>query len=559
MSPTTPDGRAAPPEDETRAGVAGAGDARTQDPTEVREAEVRDERGGPVRRWGPLVLIVLAAAYALTAAPTGVAPPEEGGHYGFSSLLPALVTLVLVFFTREVVSSLFAGIAVAGFVVRDANIIDRFLMPSIGSESFALILLVYLWALGGLIGLWTRTGGARHFAEWAGRKIVRGPRTAKLFAWLMGIVFHQGGTISTILAGTTVRPVTDAERVSHEELSYIVDSTASPIATVIPLNAWPLYVAGLLVGTTPLFATEQDVVTFFFRSVPLNFYGLFAVTLTLLFALELLPWEGGKMRAARRRARAGGDLDRAGSEPLAAEELSMLRIPAGYRPGLEDFMVPLGVLIGVALTGVLAAAVTGLRAGQIEVFLASIDVPIAEAFGLALLSAMALALLKGMSVRGVVNGFVDGCKGVTIGAIVLALAVTLGAVSRNLGTANFIVEIAQDVVQPVFLPALFMAVCMAVAFSIGSSWGTYAVVFPLAMPLAYAVNPDPFYVSLCFGAVLGGAVFGDQCSPISDTTILSSLACGADVMDHVLTQLPLALAAAGIGAALATALAAIAM
>ncbi|MBW3534754.1 MAG: sodium:proton antiporter [Gemmatimonadetes bacterium] len=510
-----------------------------------------------MRRWGPLVLIALAGAYALAAAPTGVAPPEQGGHYGLSSLLPALVTLLLVFFTREVVSSLFAGIAVAGFVVRDPNIIDRFLIPSIGSESFALILLVYLWALGGLIGLWTRTGGAQHFAVWAGRKIVRGPRTAKLFAWIMGIVFHQGGTISTILAGTTVRPVTDAEGVSHEELSYIVDSTASPIATVIPLNAWPLYVAGLLVGTTPLFMTEQDVVTFFFRSVPLNFYGLFAITLTLLFALDLLPWEGAKMRAAKTRARTTGELDRAGSEPLAAEELSRLRIPAGYRPGLEDFMVPLGVLIGTALTGVVGAAFVGLRAGQIEVFLASIDVPIAEAFGLAVLSAMVLALLKGMSLRGVVNGFVDGCKGVTIGAIVLALAVTLGAVSRNLGTANFIVEVASDMVSVIFLPALFMGICMAVAFSIGSSWGTYAVVFPLAMPLAWAVNPDPFYLSLCFGAVLGGAVFGDQCSPISDTTILSSLACGSDVMDHVLTQLPLALSAAALGAALATALAAV--
>ena len=265
------------------------------------------------------------------------------------------------------------------------------------------------------------------------------------------------------------------------------------------------------------------------------------------------------MKAARLRSRATGELDRPGSEPLAAEELSRLRVPAGYRTGLEDFLVPLGVLIGVALTGVVGAALAGLAAGQIEVFLASINVPIAEAFGLALLSAMVLALIKGMSVRGVVNGFVDGCKGVTIGAIVLALAVTLGSVSRNLGTANFIVEIARDVVQPVLLPALFMGICMAVAFSIGSSWGTYAVVFPLAMPLAYAVNPDPFYVSLCFGAVLGGAVFGDQCSPISDTTILSSLACGADVMDHVLTQLPLALAAAGLGAAVATALAIVAV
>lgn len=525
----------------------------------------RRPRPGGLRRWTPLVLVAGAAAWAWAASPGGVEVLDQVGHYGLASVLPAVVTLVLVFFTREVVSSLLAGIVVGGFVVRDVNIVDRFLIPSIGSESFAVILLVYLWALGGLIGLWTRTGGARHFAEWAGERIVRGPRTAKVFAWIMGVVFHQGGTISTILAGTTVRPVTDEERVSHEEVSYIVDSTASPVATIIPLNAWPLYVAGLLVGTIPLFGTEQDVVRFFFRSIPFNFYGIFAVAMTLLFALDLLPWIGGKMRRARERARVTGQLDHPDADPLMPEELDTLRIPEDYRPGLEDFLVPLGVLIGVALTGVLFPLFAAMGTGSIETFLSGIDVPIAEAFSLAVLSAMVVAAAKGMRLKQIVGGFVDGCKGVTIGAIILALAVTLGQVSRALGTADYIVETTAHVLSPVFLPALFLAICMAVAFSIGSSWGTYAVVFPLAMPLAWAVVmeagvPDPtFYLSLAFGAVLGGAVFGDQCSPISDTTILASLACGADVMDHVLTQLPLALAAAGGAAVLYTALAAVAL
>jgi len=524
------------------------------------------------RKAAPFVLTGIAALVAWALTPELVVPVEEGGHYGFTSLLPALTTLVLVFFTRDVVSSLFLGILVAGFVlfgssgaVGDLNLIDGFFLPAIGTREFAVILLVYLWALGGLIGIWTRTGGARHFATWAARKIVRGPRSAKFFAWLMGIVFHQGGTISTILAGTTVKAVTDEQRVSHEELTYVVDSTASPIATVIPLNAWPLYVAGLVVGTAPIFATQQEVVTFFFRSVPLNFYGIFAVILTLLFALELLPWEGRKMRRARERARTTGELDGPDAEPLAAEELTRLRISPGYRPGLEDFLVPLGVLIGVALTGVVGPLIPAIQQGNIEVFLSGISVPIAEAFGLAVLSAMALAIFKGMDLKEVVDGFVDGCKGVTIGAIILALAVTLGRVSRELGTAGYIVETTAHLVAPVILPALFMFICMVVAFSIGSSWGTYAVVFPLAMPLAWAVTQqagvaDPtFYMSLTFGAVLGGAVFGDQCSPISDTTILSSLACGCDVMDHVLTQLPLALAAATAGGVVATGLAFIAL
>lgn len=510
------------------------------EPTEAEQLTSHPDR---VRRWisGSAVVGVVLLIWFFAAGTL----PEEGQHIGFWSLLPALTTLVLVFITREVVSSLFAGIAVGGIVSGQFNLVSDFLIPAIGSEQYALILLVYLWALGGLIGLWTRTGGAVAFAEWAGAKIVRGPRSARFFAWLMGVVFHQGGTISTVLAGTTVRPVTDRQRVSHEELTYVVDSTASPAATVIPFNAWPLYVAGLVVGTIPLFATTQDAVTFFFRSIPYNFYGIFAVVMTLLFALGLLPHVGGKMQRAIDRARTTGQLNAPDAKPLAADELTRLKVPENYPAGLADFLLPMGTLLGVAIIPYVVARIQG-GAGQVY---------IAEAFGTAVLVAFVVAVAKGLSLKGAIEGFVDGCKGVTIGAIVLGLAVTLGMVSRELGTAAWIVEATSGIISPTFLPAILMGICMVVAFSIGSSWGTYAVVFPLAMPLAWAINPDPFYISLCFGAVLGGAVFGDQCSPISDTTILSSLACGADLMDHVTTQLPLAITAASAGAIVATVLA----
>ncbi len=493
----------------------------------------------PAKGRGRVGVIALVVAFALLYFVAPGALPGDGGHIGAYSVLPALFTLLLVFVTRDVITSLFLGVLTGGVVSGELNIIERFFLPAIGSSSFATILLVYLWALGGLIGLWTRTGGARVFAERAGATIVRGPRTARFFAWLVGVIFHQGGTISTILAGTTVRPITDAQRVSKEEVTYIVDSTASPIATVLPFNAWPLYVAGLVIGTTPLFATEQDAVTFFFRSIPFNFYAIFAVLSTLLFSFGWLPWTGGKMKRAIERARTTGKLNAPGAKPLTAEELTELKMPEDYPSGIADFIVPMGTLLGVAI---------------VPYFLTG-TVRIAEAFGLAVVVAVVLSLIKGLPLKEAVEGFVDGCKGVTVGALILALAVTLGEVSRTLGTANWIVEIAAQLVMPALLPAILMAICMAVAFSIGSSWGTYAVVFPLAMPLAWAVDPSPFYMQLCFGAVLGGAVFGDQCSPISDTTILSALACGGDVMDHVLTQLPLALAAAGRGAVAATGLA----
>jgi len=507
---------------------------QTSDPPAGRPGTPR-----PPPARGRIGVLIVAAGLILIGLVAPGSLPAEGGHIGFYSVLPAALTLALVFITRDVVTSLFLGVATGGVVSGHLNVIGQFFIPAIGSSSFATILLVYLWALGGLIGLWTRTGGARAFAEAASRRIVRGPRSARFFAWLVGVVFHQGGTISTILAGTTVRPVTDAHRVSKEEVTYIVDSTASPIATVLPFNAWPLYVAGLVLGTTPLFATEDASVAFFFRSIPFNFYAIFAVLSTLLFAFGWLPWVGGRMKRAIARSRTTGQLNAPAAQPLAADELTQLQVPEDYAGGVADFAVPMLTLLGVAI---IPYFITG-------------NVRIAEAFGLAVLVAVILALLKGMPLKTVVSGFIDGCKGVTVGAIILGLAVTLGEVSRTLGTAAYIVETTSRFIVPAALPAILMAICMAVAFSIGSSWGTYAVVFPLAMPLAYAINADPFYMSICFGAVLGGAVFGDQCSPISDTTILSALACGGDVMDHVTTQLPLALAAAGLGAVASTLLA----
>ncbi len=466
---------------------------------------------------------------------------QAPGHddFGLWSVVPAALTLVLCFWTREVISALFIGIAAGGIVSGQFNIIAAYLLPAVGTESYAQILLVYLWCLGGLIGLWSRTGGARYFARWAGERIVRGRRTAKLFGCFIGTVFHQGGTISTILAGSTVKPVSDQAGVSHEELSYIIDSTASPIAAVVPFNVWPAYVAGLVVGTIPLFATTDDAVSFFFKAILFNFYGILAVVFVYTFALEINPFVFGKMKRAMERVKATGELDAPGAKTMSSRELDELKIPEGYRTGNMDFVLPILTLIGVAVGGLVF---TG-------------RVPINEAFVLAVLVAMGVAMMKGMTLNDVMDGFVDGVKGVSLGAIILALAVTLGRVSSSLGTAGFLIRTTSEIIVPPLLPAILMAVCMVIAFSVGSSWGTYAVVFPIAMPLAHAVNPDPFFIILCFGAVVGGAVWGDQCSPISDTTILSSLSTGSDHMDHVATQMPMASLAAGIALVLYTVIA----
>ncbi len=473
-----------------------------------------------------IVGIVLANS---SAAPAGAVP-----HYGVLSLLPAAVTLVVCFWSRNVILGLFCGVLSGGIVTGQFNVIRAYLIPSLGSEQYAQILLVYLWALGGLIGIWTKNGGARHFAKTVAHRFVSSARSAKLFAWTMGIIFHQGGTISTVLAGTTAKPVADRERVSHEELSYIVDSTASPIATLIPFNVWPIYIAGLITidSLSTLVPDEESAIVWFLKAIPFNFYAWIAVTFTLLLSLDKMFWVGKRMRSAMTRARETGQLDSKDAQPLLAKELSNADVPDYYQPGLADFFVPISILLGFTI-------VPWFLTGAPMVF---------EAFGLSLVAAMILSGIRGMAIRDVFDGMLNGIKGVTIGAVILGLAVTLGNVSEALGTAVFIIENTSGLLQnvPYMLPGILMIVCMLVSFSIGSSWGTYAVVFPIALPLAFAVSPDPLFFALNFGAILGGGVFGDQCSPFSDTTVLSSMACGADLMDHVFTQLPLALLAAGI-------------
>jgi len=481
---------------------------------------------------------ILRAALFLLLASAAVAATDEiassDQHYGFLSLAPAIATLIISFWTKNVLLGLFCGVALGGVVTGQYNIINAFLIPSLGSERYAQILLVYLWALGGLIGIWNKNGGAQHFATTAAGKFVRSRRSAKVFTWIMGVVFHQGGTISTVLTGTTVRPVADREKVSHEELSYIVDSTASPIATLIPFNVWPAYIAGLIVidSLSAMVPDQESAILWFMKAIPFNFYGLLAVTFTLLLSMDKMFWMSKKMHTAIERSVTTGQLNRPDATPLISKELNVANVPDYYQPALIDFFLPIGVLLGVSI-------VPWVLGGLPMIF---------EAFGLSVIAAMTLTFVRGMPLDEVFDGVLDGIKGVTIGAVILGLAVTLGNVSESLGTAVFVIESTSGVLQhvPYILPGVLMLVCMLVSFSIGSSWGTYAVIYPIALPLAYTISPDPLFFVLNFSAILGGSVFGDQCSPYSDTTVLSAMACGADLMDHVLTQLPLALLAAAM-------------
>ncbi|WP_405239975.1 Na+/H+ antiporter NhaC family protein [Lentisalinibacter orientalis] len=468
---------------------------------------------------------------------------EPTYHFGPWSLLPAAIAIALCLLTREALTALFAGVVTGAFMLGQFDITNAVLLPSLASESAAAILLLYLWLVGGLMGIWSRTGAAQAFAEFMTTHFVKGPRSAKLVSWLMGVIFFQGGTISVVLVGTIVKPVADKERVSHEELAYIVDSTASPIASVLAFNAWPTYVqAFIFIPGVAFLATEEERVRFFFQSVPFSFYGILAVLGTLLLSLGITRFAGPGIRAARKRARETGELDAPGAIPMSAKELHASHVPAGYRPQVAEFFVPLALLIAIA----------------VGTFVVMGTPRVNWAFGAALLLSVLVALFKGMHLGQVIEGIGDGLKGVVLASVILMLAVTIGGISQEIGAGTYLVQQLGERIPYWALPVALQLMTMIIAFSTGTSWGTYAIAFPLAMPLAWTVgqvqgvaNPE-LYLSVCFATVLNGSVYGDQCSPISDTTILSAMTTGCDLMDHVKTQIVPASYAAGLAGLLWT-------
>ena len=456
-------------------------------------------------------------------------------HWKYWSFLPAVTAIALCWITKEPISALLAGIGVGAALVGKFNILGDILIPTIGTAAAATILILYLWLLGGLMGIWAKTGASEAFADYMSAHFVRGPRSAKFVAWLLGVVFFQGGTISAVLVGTTVRPLADEERVSHEELSLIVDSTSSPIAILLAFNAWPLYVQAFMgvVGVSYL-ATERDRIAFFFQTIPLNFYALLAVTSTLLIALDRHPLLPKKLKAARQRALETGELNAPGAEPLANDDPGYDFVPEGYKPHLLEFVLPLATLLGVAV-------VTYILFDSPEVL---------WAFGGAVAVAAVMASLRGMSLRDIVYGMLDGQKGLILGSVILLLAITIGKLSQDIGGGYYLGSLLGNLQSYWLLPGLVFLIAVVIAFSTGTSWATFAVTLPLVLPLAHAVGVNQalahpkLFMSVCFAACLNGGVFGDQCSPISDTTILSSMCTGADLMDHVTTQIYVAAQAA---------------
>ncbi|WP_342805762.1 Na+/H+ antiporter NhaC family protein [Alteromonas sp. M12] len=449
-------------------------------------------------------------------------------HFGIWSLLPAVIAISLCLLTKQPIPALLGGTIIGALMLGRYDITDKVLLPSIASDSAATIVLLYLWLLGGLMGVWTRTGAAQAFAQAMTRHFVKGPRSAKLITWILGVFFFQGGTISTVLVGTTVKPFADEAKVSHEEMSYIVDSTASPIASVLAFNAWPVYVQSLIfVPGVAFLATESDRIRFFFTSIPFSFYGILAVLGTLLLCFNVTWHCGSRIRTARLRALNTGRLDAKDANPIHTDELQKSEVPSHYSPSVYEFAVPLVTLIAIA----------------VGTFITLGSPKVNWAFATALCLSCVMALSRGMTLDELLGGIGNGLKSVVVASVLLVLAITIGGINKEIGGGLFLIDLLDHQIAFWMLPVILQILTMIIAFSTGTSWGTYAIAFPLAMPLAWAIginqevaHPEIF-MAICFATVLNGSVYGDQCSPISDTTILSAMTTGCDLMDHVKSQI----------------------
>ncbi|MEX1181674.1 MAG: Na+/H+ antiporter NhaC family protein [Gemmatimonadota bacterium] len=453
------------------------------------------------------------------------------------SVLPPLLAIVLAIGTRQVYFSLAAGIWLGWTILVGGNpltglgrAIDETVLV-LGDPGNAKVILFTL-VIGALIATVEASGGVRGFVNWVERReFVTNGRRAQLLAFLIGVIIFIESNITVLVAGAISRPLFDRFRVSREKLAYIIDSTSAPICILIPLNAWGAYVIGLL-GESGI----GSPLNVFVASIPLNFYAIAAVLITcsmIVFGIDI-----GPMKKAEARTR-GGELLWPDAKPMLDPEVLAPAPNQKIPPRAYNMFLPILAMIATMPIGLFVTGGGDLRAGS-----GSTSVLWAVLVGLTVAWLLLLAQ-RAFSVDELTRTALKGAGGLMSMALVLLLALALGAVAQQLGTGVYIAQVTAGLLPPsVFLPLVFL-VASGIAFSTGTSWGTFAIMIPIAVPAAQALGmpPEPFVA-----AALSGGIFGDHASPISDTTIISSMAAATDHIDHVRTQLPYAL----IGGALAT-------
>ena len=497
------------------------------------------------RTWLPLLAVLVLMVLAMTTG--ALAAGEEAAEYVSPfyatpwALLPPVVAIGLALITKEVYSSLFIGILVGGLLYSGFNFEGTVLhvfedgIVSVLSDSYNVGILVFLVILGAMVCLMNKAGGSAAFGRWAAKNI-KSRVGAQMAAIVLGVLIFIDDYFNCLTVGSVMRPITDKHRVSRVKLAYVIDATAAPVCIIAPISSWAAAVSS--------YVPDGQGLAVFIRAIPYNFYALF--TIAMMIAMVLMKVEFGPMLKFERNAIKTGDLF-SGSNPYAG---LMEDDPDDTKGAVADLVLPIVVLIVACVTGMLysgsffdAASENYLNIpGAFSSSDASIGLMLGSSFGL-LFALIFYWVRRALTFKQMMECIPEGFKAMVPAIMILTFAWSLKAMTDSLGATPFVEYFVDTYARSVqfFLPAIVFAIGCLLAFATGTSWGTFGILIPITMAIFPLDNPLGI---ICISASMAGAVCGDHCSPISDTTIMASAGAQCDHVNHVSTQLPYAIVCA---------------
>ncbi|WP_238946715.1 Na+/H+ antiporter NhaC family protein [Seongchinamella unica] len=473
----------------------------------------------------------------------------------WASLLPPLLAITLAFMLRAVIPALFAGIVVGAWAVNGLTVYGGFravfdamavyLLDSLADPDHAAIL-IFTMTIGGMVGIVSRNGGMQGIVN-RSLQVATSPRRGQAVIAFLGLTIFFDDYSNTLIVGNATRPMSDHLKISREKLAYLVDSTAAPVASVAVITTWVGFQVGLIAESiADIEGLDQGAYAMFLHSIPYSFYPFLA--LVLVFTVVISRRDFGAMYRAEVRTRSTGQVSRHQAPGQGSSEIEAMSEKAGVPCRAINGVVPIVTLVATVIVGLYIDG----EGDSLQDIVGSANSYTVLIWASLLSSLVAAALTfsqRLLSLEETVDAWIMGAKFMVTGLIVLLMAWAIADVSSNLQTANYLISVLGDGLSPYFLPTAVFMLAAVTGFATGSSWAVMGILMPLVIPLCWAVMQangiaDAAHMHIlysCLACVLTGAVWSDHCSPISDTTVLSSLATGCDHMDHVTTQLPYAM------------------
>lgn len=474
------------------------------------------------------------------------------GSLGAWALVPPLVAIVLCFKTKRVLVSLFAGIFAGGVILKGGNAFAAVeysldaIVGSIVDDWNARLLLFNLLMGSGVAFIW-KLGGSQALTKWA-KKRIKSRTSAGVGAWFLGVIVFFNDYVNAAMVGGVFRDICEENRISSERLSYILDSTAAPVATLF-LSDWIAFQISMVQsGLDAAGIAGESAFAIYIRSIPYNIYCILSVFFVLM--LILFKKDYGPMLKAEHRTLTTGKVVRDGGSPMMDVSYELGEPKDNPKATLATFFVPLLTLVFVTLFGFYW---TGRPGDTLMEILGNTDAAKALLWGAFAMTVVGIFMClqsKLMDLKETMETFLDGFKLMLLACGILVLAWSLGAVTGDMHLADYIITLIGGNMPLWLLPIVIFIFGMLISFATGTSWGTMTILTPIAVPLAYKMTGDLTVVSAMAGVVFSGAIFGDHCSPISDTTVLASIFSGADHIDHVTTQIPYAITVAAVSLAM---------